>query len=155
MSFERRLRTHAEARSAAFEAASVCPQRWQVAEALMELLANAIEHGSLGIGHEMKARCRAAGTWEAELARRSEQPDLGRRMVLLRRVKTYDGWRFEVRDEGAGFDWRGWRGFDSARQSAPCGRGIALVEQWLPGCLSYEEAGRVACLELARNPGSA
>lgn len=122
------LRTHSEARSAACEAASVCPESWRVAEVLMELLANAIEHGNLGFGHALKRSLLERGEWESELSRRQASRKHAGQVVRLTRAAEPQGWRFTVEDEGAGFDWAAW--LDAVPDAdAPCGRGILLAQR--------------------------
>lgn len=122
------LRTHDEARAVAAEAAAVCANAWGVEEALMELLANAIEHGNLGIGYELKRDLLARGAWDAELARRFAVPENARRVVRFTRERGLEGWQFEIVDEGEGFDWAAW--LDAVPDAnAPCGRGILLAKR--------------------------
>ncbi len=124
--YVRSVRTHAQARAVALQAASVCADAWRVTEALMELLANAIEHGNLGIGHAHKRALIDSGRWEDELERLQRLPVHAGRSVRLTREALPGGWRFTVEDEGEGFDWAAWHA-RTRDSSAPCGRGLALA----------------------------
>jgi len=135
------LRTHDEARAVAAEAAAVCANVWGAREALMELLSNAIEHGNLGIGSELKGDLLARGTWDAELARRFAVTENARRVVRLTRERGPEGWQFEIVDEGEGFDWAAHRAAARAQPSAPNGRGILLAQALAGAVLTYVGKG--------------
>lgn len=140
------LRTPAEARAVAEEAARVCADRWRVAQALTELLVNGIEHGNLGFGHARKTALLHEGRWDEEVARRLAQPECARRRVRLTRERGADVWLFEIEDDGAGFDWQPFMAPDPARSAAPNGRGIALARQLAFSDLAYLGAGnRLRC----------
>lgn len=134
------LRTHDEARAAAAEAAAVCVNAWGVREALMELLANAIEHGNLGIGCELKRDLLARGAWSVELARRFAAPEYAGRVVRLTRERGPEGWQFEIVDEGGGFDWAS-RCATRPEPSAPSGRGILLAPALAGTSVAYVGKG--------------
>lgn len=135
------LRTLAEAQLVAERATLECAQPWRVQMALLELLVNAIEHGNLEIDHAHKARLLACGEWEAEVARRLMLPCYAARQVELTRQRGDGVWNFEIRDGGAGFDWRPWLHADNASRSAPNGRGILLAQQLGLRNLEYLESG--------------
>lgn len=140
------FRTLDEARRVAAEAAAACADRWRVEMALAELLVNAVEHGNLGIGTGRKAELLRAGDWEAEVARRLALPEFSGRSAWLLRERTDRAWRFEIGDEGAGFDWRACLGPDAARSAEPNGRGIALARRLAFADLHYLEPGnRLRC----------
>jgi hypothetical protein len=134
------LRTHDEARAVAAEAAAVCTNAWGVGEALTELLANAIEHGNLGIGYELKRDLLARGAWDAELARRLAVSEQAGRVVRLTRARAPEGWQFEIADEGDGFDWASRCG-TRPEPSAPNGRGILLAQALAGAPLTYVGTG--------------
>jgi signal transduction histidine kinase len=140
------LRTLEEARSVADVAAVVCADRWRVAQALTELLVNAVEHGSLGIGNARKTALLGEGGWEAEIARRQSQPEFAHRRVRLTRERSGGVWLFSIEDEGEGFDWRPFMTPDPTRSAAPNGRGIVLARQLAFSDLTYLGAGnRLRC----------
>ncbi len=134
-----KVRTHAEARAAAYELAAVCAESWRVAEALMELLANAIEHGNLGIGYALKRKLLESGDWQSELLRRQHSRKFAGRVAHLTRETGVQGWRFTVEDDGAGFDWAAWLHAEPDA-GAPSGRGILLAQRL--GGVQLDYAGK-------------
>lgn len=133
------LRTPAEAMRVAVRASGVCADPVRVASGLAELLLNAVEHGNLRIGHELKFNLlQFPEAFDAEVMRRLAQPQFARRRVRLVRIRAAQGWCFEIEDEGDGFDWRMWLAGDAAaRRSRPCGRGIVLAAQLCAAPLEY------------------
>ncbi|MBP0652166.1 hypothetical protein J8J40_34405, partial [Mycobacterium tuberculosis] len=69
-----------------------------------ELLTNAIEHGSLGIGFSEKAELLRSGGYEEEIRRRLADPALSARRVTVAFRRRKDSLRLTVTDQGAGFD---------------------------------------------------
>jgi hypothetical protein len=123
------VRTHADARAIAAEAAAPCVHTWAVTEALVELLANAIEHGNLEFDFAAKARLLAQGEWEAEVARRQSLPPYLDRVAVLKRRREADTWWFEIHDMGSGFDWRPWLHAENTHRHAANGRGILVARE--------------------------
>ncbi len=142
------IRTLADARNAAQQAAALCAQAQRVEAGLAELLVNAVEHGNLGIDHAHKAALLEAGEWEAEVARRLDDPKLGRRRARLAVWRTGQGWRFEVTDQGDGFVWSSWLAPDPQRSAAPNGRGIALAAGLYFDVLRFHAPGNRVVAEL-------
>ncbi len=134
------LRTPDEVWPVAEQAAGPCAAGWTLEAALAELLANAIEHGSLEIGFTAKSALLEAGTLDAEIVRRLATPPWAQRRVRLVREVRPQGWAFEIEDEGPGFAWREWLVPAAARRAAPNGRGIALAAK-LAGA-GFEYLGR-------------
>ncbi len=121
------LKTHAEARLFAATLANTASYPEFVALGVMELLANAIEHGNLDIGYEQKSKLLLAKTWEQELSARAENPKYGQRAVHIQLEKMPSGFHLVIKDEGKGFDWKRYmHDHDSALNlNEPNGRGIA------------------------------
>lgn len=122
-------------------AAVVCPNAWRVEAALLELLQNAIEHGNLGFDAAAKRELMASGEWARAVQERARRPGLARRRVLLRRERRDDCWRFEIADEGDGFDPTRVGGVDAPGQVEASGRGL-LIAAALVGALRYRDHGR-------------
>lgn len=111
--------------------------------AAVELLSNAIEHGSLEISRSEKGAALAEGAYEALLAARRQQPSFATRAVTVDFVaRAGDGAELIVMDEGPGFD--------PAAQPDPLarenllalnGRGI-LVARMQVDALEYDNGGR-------------
>lgn len=120
------IRTHAEARTlaAAFSQATAYPEL--IALGLMELLANAIEHGNLEIGYQRKQKCLLTNSWQQELAARAGSAEYSNRVVRVHAEKTEFGMHLTITDEGKGFDWRPYMYETNAseRMNDPNGRGI-------------------------------
>lgn len=94
--------------------------------AIYELLLNAIEHGTLGIGFDEKAALMRQGCWHEEIARRLALPGYAQRAVRVTLTQdAYEG-RLTIADEGEGFAWREHVGrFEFGRR--PNGRGLWIV----------------------------
>jgi CheY-like chemotaxis protein len=97
-----------------------------------EMIQNALEHGSLGIGCEGKAAALAAGCFASLVAERRAGPG-GRRTVQVRTELTRQRLTVVIRDEGDGFDWRSLPSVDAHNILSFNGRGIFLTK------LSFDE----------------
>jgi DNA-binding response OmpR family regulator len=73
---------------------------------LLEMLTNAIEHGSLGITSAEKRAALRGGTLRELYARRAAEPPWRDRTVLVEAELTPERLSFRVEDQGDGFDWR-------------------------------------------------
>lgn len=125
--------------------------------ALTELLANAVEHGTLGVtGAEKRALLLAGGraALAARCAERLRDPAVARRRIRATLTADAESLEWRIRDEGDGFaaaerepaaDEATPPGDEAAAE--PGGRGIALARALLDG-LRYEEGGRVAVARL-------
>lgn len=81
--------------------------------ALQEVLINAIEHGNLEIDYHMKTelKSREGNYWEL-LLRECNQEHLRIRKIHVSYTLEPDRVLYVIRDEGSGFDWRGYLGRD-------------------------------------------
>lgn len=120
-----------EVRAAAARAVPPGVGGWRLREALVELLQNAIEHGNLGFSGRDKQQLMAEGVWEAALQARLAAPFYAARVVVLCRERCANGWRFEIRDAGSGFDPQVCTGPESSHETRPCGRGLRIAEALL------------------------
>jgi DNA-binding response OmpR family regulator len=111
---------------------------------LWELLANAIEHGNLGIDCSQKSELLRQERWLVEIRRRQQLPELKERRVTVEVVRRYDEIEFCVRDQGPGFDYAKYLDLDPSRAFEPNGRGIALARLMSFRTLAYEGVGNVA-----------
>lgn len=108
---------------------------------LAELMLNAVEHGNLGIGGELKSELVRAGALEAEVGRRAEDPRYrDRRAWLTVEHERSGALRFVVGDEGEGFDWRHQNELSMTR---PCGRGLRIASALAPYGLEFNQEGNV------------
>lgn len=109
--------------------------------ALYETLANAVEHGNLGITFEMKTRAMMEpGGMDALLKRRLSDPRLAARKVHVTVQYLSDRVMYCVRDEGDGFDVAALSGKQLGDTTALHGRGLALVRHYMDE-VAWNEAG--------------
>lgn len=154
------IRTHQDARSlcAALSRGAAYPDF--AATGLMELLANAIEHGTLAIGYERKRECLLAGTWAQELERRLSDPEFSTRTVRVQLRKTENSLYVIIADQGSGFDWHSeCSGEETLLLNEPNGRGIAKAKVMLDDIRYIGAGNEVHCnIRLQpwhiRHPGS-
>lgn len=134
------IRTPTEARNLATMLALACPEPGSVVVGLQELMLNAIEHGNLGIGGDLKQALIAEGGLSAEVQKRLEDPEYSDRVV---RISFHRGERvisLSIQDEGIGFDHEQ---FDGELQASGQyrGRGIALARAMSFDDVVYEAGG--------------
>jgi hypothetical protein len=135
------VRTLAEARNLSTMLSLACQEPARVVVGLRELIVNAIEHGNLGITCEEKGELIRQGEWQAEIERRLAMPEYCDRRATVQFRREAHRAIFQVRDEGAGFDFRSYLRFDPARLLAPNGRGIAMARSMSFDTLTYIGAG--------------
>jgi DNA-binding response OmpR family regulator len=113
--------------------------------ALTALMTNAIEHGNLGIGYELKNELLRSGGYEKEFLKRSKSDFYKHRTVLVEFKKEAGAVRVYITDQGKGFDWKDFIDFDPSRMTEPNGRGIALANSTNPGSIQFLEDGHKVC----------
>jgi DNA-binding response OmpR family regulator len=111
---------------------------------LWELLANAVEHGNLGIDCQQKAELLRQERWAAEVRRRLEQPEYRERRVRVELERVEEDLSIRIIDEGEGFDFARYLDLDPSRAFEPNGRGIALARLMSFRSLAYEGRGNIA-----------
>lgn len=140
-----RIRTVEEAEQLADYIARMFKDPDRLRHGLLELLVNAVEHGCLGIGHDLKTRLLASRSWQLEIARRQSLPENRQKSVDIVVARRDGGIYIVITDPGTGFDWKPWLSLDPARAAATHGRGIARARNLSFDNLNYNEAGnRVA-----------
>ncbi len=122
-----RIQTVEDAYALAVLLAQTCPAPERAVSGLQELLVNAVEHGNLGISYEEKSFLNERGIWDEEITRRLSLADHAHKRVTVRFERTRGEIRFQITDEGAGFDWQPYLTFDPARVFDTHGRGIAVA----------------------------
>lgn len=137
------FRSHKEAQTVTALLAKTCAQPERVATGLFELLVNAIEHGNLDISFDEKSHFIADGQWEAELARRMQDPVLGQRQVRVDFSREPDHMRFTISDMGAGFDWERYQNAEPASLMSSHGRGILIARKLSFDGLHYQGSGNI------------
>jgi hypothetical protein len=104
------------------------PQPEAVKPAIYELLFNAIEHGNLGIGYELKGELLRQGSLYEELTHRAALPENKHKLVHIE-FEHENGVRcLSICDEGQGFDWRSYR-LRAAGEFGAHGRGLLIIWQ--------------------------
>ena len=138
------FRTLSEAERLAAFVANCFPDPTRVVSGLGEILVNAVEHGTLGIGYDRKGELVEAGIWRAEIERMQGLAEHAGKSVTATVAHKPDGVYFVVEDQGAGFDWRRFLQIDPARAGDNHGRGIAQANAQSFDRLTYNEAGNKA-----------
>jgi CheY-like chemotaxis protein len=114
-----------------------------------ELMINAIEHGNLEIGYELKTELVQNGTWRTEIESRLTMPEYCNRTASVTLTKKIDGIYMTIEDMGAGFAWQDYMLLDPARMSDNHGRGIALANATSFDRLTYNSVGNKAIAYMA------
>ena len=119
-------------------------QRLHLRTTLIELIVNAVEHGSLEILYQEKHEALSTDQFERLIAERRRHPRFARRRVVVQ--TSYDKarrrLRYAIKDEGKGFAWNRF----VATPEQPCdtrhanGRGVFLAKAFFPD-LTYNERG--------------
>lgn len=115
---------------------------------LYALMLNAVEHGCLGIGHDLKARLLEGGTWQDEVQRRQSLPENREKTVEIVIARRPEGVFIVITDPGPGFDWKSWISIDPARARDAHGRGIARARGVSFDSLAYNAAGNQVALHV-------
>lgn len=136
-----KCRTLDEAESLAVFLANSFPDPQRTASGLAELLVNAVEHGNLGVGYDLKSALIDDGSWRNELARRVELPEYQARAVEVLLQLKPDGIYVQITDQGEGFDWKSYLMIDPSRTQDNHGRGIAQARAQSFDKLKYNDKG--------------
>ena len=130
--------------------ANTCPDPNATVIGLTELLVNAVEHGNLGITYQEKSNLYASGGWNDEVQRRLSLAENASKRAEVSFERTDEAIRFVIRDQGNGFDWRGYMQIDPQRAFDTHGRGIAMANRLSFSHIEYrgcgnEVVGTVTC----------
>ncbi|MFM9890233.1 MAG: ATP-binding protein [Rickettsiales bacterium] len=100
---------------------------------IYELLVNAIEHGTLGLGFETKTQLLRSGRWYEEIRARLHAPETSGKSILVSLERSENACELRITDEGSGFAWQE---FSEHKQSPerPNGRGL-----WIAFHSSFDE----------------
>jgi len=126
--------------------ASMLPetQRLHIRATLIELIVNAVEHGSLEIYYQEKHEALGSDRYDALIARRRRDPRFAQRRVIVHVCcdKAARRTRYTITDEGTGFKWDGYlTRSDEPRDSRGAnGRGVFLAKAFFPD-LTYNDRG--------------
>ncbi len=135
------LRNLQEARNLTTMLTLACPKAEAVVIGLSELLQNAIEHGNLEIGYNLKTELLETGQLYDEIQSRLKVPPYSERVVKVDFLRTDEEVRFTIKDEGTGFNWRKYLVIDDERLASSHGRGIALAKMMAFTELTYNDSG--------------
>ena len=115
---------------------------------LFELMANAVEHGNLGISYDEKKEALLANTYIDELQNRYLHYKHTSRKAKLKIEDWDECFYIHIIDQGSGFDWKSFNTFDPKRLNDPNGRGIMLASTCFKS-LEYKGLGNhvVCCVE--------
>lgn len=130
-----------EARLLARLLARACPDPSHAVHGLQELMVNAVEHGNLCLSYADKSQLLLVEGWEQEVARRLALPEYSARVVEVRFTRQAGELRFVIRDQGDGFDWRGYLDFAPERAFDLHGRGIAMARKLSFDSVVYQGNG--------------
>tara|TARA_R110002126_G_scaffold279836_1_gene426871 strand:+ start:6167 stop:7111 length:945 start_codon:yes stop_codon:yes gene_type:complete len=108
---------------------------------LSSLLVNAIEHGNLEIGYEMKSELLRDRNWHDEVDTRQSRNAHKDQKVHVTLFQNDDETRVTIRDEGGGFTWQDYMEIDPSRALHTHGRGIAQANKISFDELIYNKKG--------------
>lgn len=135
------LQTLEEARTLSVRLAALSPEPERIAFGLFELICNAIEHGNLEIGRELKRELLQEARLNEEVIRRLGLPKYRGRKVCVNVARSDQEIVYRIQDDGAGFDWRACEEIDPSTLILPNGRGILLARRMCFDALQYEDPG--------------
>jgi len=113
---------------------------------LSEVMINAVEHGNLGIGFDLKGELIYKNKLHDEVEKRLKEPLNKDKSVFVKYYKADGEVVITVKDQGSGFDWNGFCKMDPARATRPNGRGIMMASSVSFDSIEYKEPGNeVVC----------
>jgi len=136
-----RFRTLEEAKTLAYYIANCFPEPERTVFGLNELMVNAVEHGNLGISYREKMQLVLDGKWMQEVERRLSCPEYRDKFARITFKAMKDEIVVNIKDQGAGFDWRNYVELSPARATDPNGRGVAASRLMSFDSMEYLGAG--------------
>jgi two-component system, cell cycle response regulator len=143
------FRTLHEAESLAAFIANGFPNPKRALLGIGELMINAIEHGNLAIGYELKTELVQKGIWREEIDHRLTVAKYRNRSASIAINRKLDGIYLTIEDMGDGFMWQNYMSLDPARLTDNHGRGIALANATSFDRLTYNSIGNKAIAYMA------
>lgn len=122
------LSTFEEAKQCAISLAQLASDPEKVVMGLYELLINAIEHGNLGIGYQLKSSLENSSVWLKEVASRMSLPENRSKRVQVEYRLEQGELVYKISDEGDGFDFKAFLEISTSRCLNTSGRGIAVAK---------------------------
>jgi two-component system cell cycle response regulator len=145
------LRTPEEADRLTTMLSLACPEPTTVALGFLELILNAIEHGNLNIGYDLKTQELENGTWPEKIKQRLESDKYKDRVVTVKFACQKDEVSLEVIDQGDGFDWQKYASTPTLDPYALHGRGILYATSIDAATLTYKGNGNHVVLTINTN----
>ena len=130
-----------EAESLACFIANCFPNPETALPGLAGLLANAVEHGNLGINFKDKSELLNDGRWREELEAREDMLENQDKVVTVVLVRDDTQTRATITDCGDGFEWADFMEIDPSRALESHGRGIAQANKISFDELIFNEKG--------------
>ena len=124
-----RFRTQEEAENLAHLLAAACPDPDRAVVGLAELLINAIEHGNLEITYQETSEAIEHRNRAELLRSRLGEPRFGERFAEIRFEHLPDRYRFLIKDQGPGFDWKRYMEPSLERAYDSHGRGVYMASK--------------------------
>jgi len=135
------IQTMTEAENVAFLLSGMFAQPERAVTGLYELIVNAIEHGTLGIGLEKKSQLLNSGNWQDEIKYRLGLPENTQKHVTVSFTKNDRDIIVTITDQGPGFDWRPFMEIEPSRATQSNGRGIAKANLLCFNSVTYQGNG--------------
>ncbi|KKJ75531.1 hypothetical protein WH95_17615 [Kiloniella litopenaei] len=143
------FQTVEEARNLTTMLSLACPGADGIVIGLNELLQNAVEHGNLEIGYNLKTELLETGRLYDEIQNRIKLEPFNTRYVRVSYTRNDDEIVFIVEDEGKGFNWRKYLTIDDERIRSSHGRGIAMAKMMVFSELTYNDKGNRVTARIA------
>ena len=134
--------------------AKAAPEPRRTVTGLSELMINALEHGHLGLTYEDKSALIEAENWTAEVTRLQDLPENRARWVTVTVTRSATLTRFQIQDQGAGFNWREYQDPKLERLYDNHGRGILLAKWQAFDRLEYQGCGNCVVAEINHLKGA-
>ncbi|WP_085909828.1 ATP-binding protein [Kiloniella majae] len=126
-----------------------CPGADGIVIGLNELLHNAVEHGNLEIGYNLKTELLETSRLYDEIQNRLKMEPYNKRVVKVSYTRNENEIVFVIEDEGKGFNWKKYLTIDDERIRSNHGRGIALAKMMAFTELNYNDKGNRVTARIA------
>ena len=145
---EFRFRTMQEAKDVALLLADASREPQRTVSGFSEILTNAVEHGLLGIGYELKGKLQKQGLLREEISKRLISDDYRGKEARASFWRAGKELIVTVCDGGQGFDPGPYMQLDPSRAFDWHGRGIALAREESFDSLEYLGNGNTAVIRI-------
>lgn len=135
------LNTIAEAHALSSALAFITNDQKRIGVGLFELMLNAIEHGNLGIGYELKTQLIKESRLQQEIETRQALAENQNKNVQVSLERTSKYIEITISDCGDGFDYSRYLNYSEDRATDKHGRGIMLANSISFDALEYKNSG--------------